>query len=105
MLQMGVGEDVMRASNIFWLKYKLHGIGGDVSVRYAALLLDRRPQSSKCRFLRTGTCSLLTQRMRMLTGTKLSKYRVSWDSCSAQLRNIVVLETSHPEEGRFALLD
>jgi hypothetical protein len=28
-----------------------------------------------------------------------------WDSCSAQLRNIVVLETSHPEEDRDALLD
>jgi hypothetical protein len=29
----GMGEDVMMASDIFWLKYKLHGIGGDVNVR------------------------------------------------------------------------
>jgi hypothetical protein len=49
----------MMAGNIFWLKYELHGIGSGVNVREAVVLLDRRPQSSKCRFLRTGTCSLL----------------------------------------------
>jgi hypothetical protein len=45
-----VGEDVMMASDIFWLKYKLHSIDGDVNVRYAAVLLDRRPNRASAGF-------------------------------------------------------
>jgi hypothetical protein len=33
MLQMEWERDVMMARDIFWPKYKLHGIGGDVNVR------------------------------------------------------------------------
>jgi hypothetical protein len=103
-----VGEDVMMASDIFWLKwlkYKLHSIDGDVNIRYAAALLDRCPQSSKCRFLRTGTCSLLTANDANAYRDEALQIQSKWDSCSAQLGNIVVLETSHPEEDGNALLD
>jgi hypothetical protein len=93
------------ASDIFWLKYKLHGIDGVVNVRYAAVLLDRRPQSSKCRFLRTGTCSLLTANDANAYSDEALQIQSKWDSRSAQLGNIVVLETSHPEEDGNALLD
>jgi hypothetical protein len=95
----------MMASDIFWLKYKLHSIDGEVNVRYAPVLLDRRPQSSKCRFLRTGTCSLLTLNNANAYSDEALHIQSKWDSRSAQLGNIVVLETSHPEEDGNALLD
>ena len=107
-----VGEGVMMASDIFWLKYKLHSLkyklhsmDGDVNVRYAAVLLDRRPRSSKCWFLRTGTCPLLTANDANAYRDEGLQIQSKWDSCSAQGGNIVVLETSHPEEDGNALLD
>src|SRR5580692_5872554 len=79
-----VGEEVTMASDIFWLKYKLHSIDGDVNARYAAVLLDRRPQSSKCWFLRTGTCSLLTANDANAYRDEALQIQSKWDSCSAR---------------------